>query len=92
MDYTADDVLRVARRHRNEKRSYLLVNPLQGKHMPVAPGRALTMMKALGEKVAAAHPAARLVIGFAETATAIGAVVPLSADDAREARARRAFH
>lgn len=75
MDYTADDVLRVARRHRNEKRSYLLVNPLQGKHMPVAPGRALTMMKALGEKVAAAHPAARLVIGFAETATAIGAVV-----------------
>ena len=75
MDYTADDVLRVARRHRNEKRSYLLVNPLQGKHMPVAPGRALAMMKALGEKVAAAHPAARLVIGFAETATAIGAVV-----------------
>lgn len=82
MKYTADDVLRVARRHRNEKRSYLLVNPLQGKHMPVAPHRALDLMKALGEKIAAAAPSARLVIGFAETATAIGAVVAKSlADD-----------
>lgn len=81
MNYTADDVLRVARRHRNEKRSYLLVNPLQGKHMPVAPHKALDLMKALGEKVAAAAPSAGIVIGFAETATAIGAVVAKSLAD-----------
>ncbi|WP_295165409.1 phosphoribosyltransferase domain-containing protein, partial [Selenomonas sp. F0473] len=81
MKYTADAVLRVARRHRNEKRGYLLVNPLQGKHMPVAPHEALDLMGALGEKVKAAAPAARLVIGFAETATAIGAVVAKSLAD-----------
>ena len=81
MEYTADDVLRVARRHNNEKRSYLLVNPLQGKHMPVSPSLALDMMQALGAKVAKAVPHARLVIGFAETATAIGAVVAKSLAD-----------
>lgn len=81
MKYMADAVLRVARRHRNEKRGYLLVNPLQGKHMPVAPHEALDLMEALGEKVKAAAPAARLVIGFAETATAIGAVVAKSLAD-----------
>ena len=81
MKYTADAVLRVARRHRNEKRGYLLVNPLQGKHMPVAPHEALDLMEALGEKVKAAAPAARIVIGFAETATAIGAVVAKSLAD-----------
>lgn len=81
MKYTADDVLRVARRHNNEKRRYLLVNPLQGKHIPAAPSRALLMMQALGEKVAAICPSARLVIGFAETATAIGAVVANSLAD-----------
>lgn len=75
MDYTADMVLRVAQRHRNEKRGYLLVNPLQGKHMPVPPHAALDMMAALGRRVAAQHPEARLVIGFAETATAIGGIV-----------------
>lgn len=82
MNYTADEVLRVAKRHRNAKRGYLLVNPLQGKHIPAAPSRALAMMKALGEKVAASCPSARLVIGFAETATAIGAVVAKSLADA----------
>ena len=75
MNYTADDVLRVARRQNNKKRQYLLVNPLQGKHVPVSPTAALSMMAALGAKVREAFPAARLVIGFAETATAIGAAV-----------------
>ena len=51
------------------------MNPLQAKHIPVSPHTALDMMRALGEKVAARYPAAKLVIGFAETATAIGAVV-----------------
>ena len=75
MNYTADMVLRVARRYNNEKRKYLLVNPLQGKHLPISPRTALAMMTALGEKVAHAYPSARLVIGFAETATAIGGIV-----------------
>ena len=77
-NYTSDDVLKVAKRHNNNKRSYLLVNPLQGKHMPVSPNSALEMMKNLGEKISAKYPAAKLVIGFAETATAIGAMVAAS--------------
>ena len=35
--YTAADTLRIAKRYNNPKRSYLLVNPLQAKHIPVSP-------------------------------------------------------
>lgn len=73
--YTAPDVLRVAKRFNNARRNYLLVNPLQGKHLPVSPTAALNMMDALGNLVAEKFSDARLVIGFAETATAVGAVV-----------------
>lgn len=73
--YTRREVLRIAKRHNNTKRTYLLVNPLQAKHVPVSPSRSLEMMEALGEKLARTYPDCRLVIGFAETATAIGAAV-----------------
>ena len=73
--YTAADVLLLAKRWQNTRRSYLLVNPLQAKHLPSAPDAALQMMQCLGRKVAAHYPQARLVIGFAETATALGAAV-----------------
>ena len=77
-DYNVTDILRIAKRHNNNKRSYLLINPLQGKHLPVSPTIALDMMKTLGDKVASKYPDAKLVIGFAETATAIGAAVAAS--------------
>lgn len=75
--YTERDMLRVSRRLNNTKRSYLLVNPLQGKHHPSRPEEALAMMGALGDAVATtgAERAPALVIGFAETATAVGAAV-----------------
>ena len=78
MIYKINDVLRIAKRHNNNKRSYLLVNPLQGKHLPVSPTVALNMMKNLGDKIASKYPDTKLVIGFAETATAIGAIVAAS--------------
>ena len=78
MTYTINDVLRIAKRHNNNKRSYLLVNPLQGKHLPVSPTAALDIMKSLGNKIAEKYPDCKLVIGFAETATAIGAMVSAS--------------
>ncbi|MBR1805934.1 MAG: phosphoribosyltransferase domain-containing protein [Selenomonadaceae bacterium] len=82
MNYTATEVLRVAKRFKNTRRNYLLVNPLQGKHLPVRPTVALEMMNSLGQLVAEKFPSARLVVGFAETATAIGAVVAKNlADD-----------
>ena len=73
--FTMEDVLTVAKRLNNKKRNYLLVNPLQAKHLPTKPSAALEMMNELGKKVAKTCSEARLVIGFAETATAIGAVV-----------------
>lgn len=74
-EYTEHDILRLGKRHNNKKRTYLLVNPLQSKHIPASPSESLGMMKVLGEKVAEKYPNAKLVIGFAETATAIGAAV-----------------
>ena len=73
--YTADDVLTLAKRHHNTKRTYLLVNPLQAKHLPVSPSKSLEMMTCLGKQIAKKYPTAKLVIGFAETATAIAATV-----------------
>ena len=67
--------MKVAKRFNNKKRNYLLVNPLQGKHLPVSPQKSLEMMRTLGQKLSAKFFDSRLVIGFAETATAIGAVV-----------------
>lgn len=75
IQYSTQTLLRLAKRVNNKKRTYLLVNPLQAKHIPVSPTTSIGMMKALGYKVSKLYSKARLVIGFAETATAIGAVV-----------------
>lgn len=71
--YTADDVFALARRRHNTKRTYLLINPLQAKHIPVRPSLAVGMMSCLGDRIAEKAPGASLVIGFAETATAVAA-------------------
>lgn len=73
--YNQERILRIAKRFNNTKRSYLLVNPLQAKHLPVKPSESLEMMKTLGHQLARKYPNTTLVVGFAETATAIGAVV-----------------
>lgn len=73
--YTLDKLLRIAKRFHNTKRTYLFVNPLQAKHLPVSPSESMQMMKALGCLLAEKYPGTKLVVGFAETATAIGAVV-----------------
>ena len=74
MKYHQPDLIRIAKRENNKKRNYLVVNPLQGKHVPVSPKKAFQMMDALAEQVRLACPSERLLlVGFAETATAIGA-------------------
>lgn len=73
--YDYQDLVRVAGRWNNPKRNYLLVNPLQAKHIPVKPSAALGMMSTLGRLVRKRMPGCRLVIGFAETATAMGMAV-----------------
>lgn len=73
--YTERELLRIAKRFHNTKRTYLLVDPLQGKHIPVKPLDAMDMLHSLGELVKKSYGESRLVIGFAETATAVGMAV-----------------
>jgi len=76
--YTETELAAIARRENNTKRAYLVVNRLQGKHIPVSPGRFFSMTKELAAQVREAYPSERLLlIGFAETATAIGAALAL---------------
>ncbi|MBR1863868.1 MAG: phosphoribosyltransferase domain-containing protein [Ruminococcus sp.] len=74
-DFEEKDLFRLAKRHHNTKRTYLLVDHLQGKHMPVSPAACLTMLHTLGDKLREKYPGPTLVVGFAETATAVGAAV-----------------
>ena len=45
--YTERELVRIARRENNSRRNYLVVNPLQGKHIPVSPGKALGVFSEL---------------------------------------------
>lgn len=74
--YTAEDLIKIAKRENNNKRKYLLVNTLQGKHIPVSPSAALGMFRELAGTLIGAYRGEKLLlVGFAETATAIGAAV-----------------
>ncbi len=74
--YCAEDLFSLAGRVNNQKRTYLLVNPLQAKHVPVSPAKTIRMCKALAKKLpASCRELPTLLIGFAETATAIGAIL-----------------
>lgn len=76
MQYSIEDLVRLAKRDNNTIRPYLYVNPLQGKHIPTKPEDAMGMCHALAEIVNAAYPEDKLyVIGFAETATGIASAV-----------------
>ena len=75
--YSQNEVLMLGKRINNQKRSYLLVNPLQAKHIPVSPTAALEMMSNLGTLVRETCPGRSLVIGFAETATAVATAVSM---------------
>jgi adenine/guanine phosphoribosyltransferase-like PRPP-binding protein len=74
-EYGTSDLIRLARRNYKSVRSYVIINPLQGKHLPVRPKKALNMMLRLSAMIKEKFGDERILcIGFAETATAIGAV------------------
>ena len=76
MQYSVDDLVRLAKRDNNNIRPYLYVNPIQGKHIPTNPEDTMMMCRTLANMVKEAYPSDRLfVIGFAETATGIAAAV-----------------
>lgn len=79
MKYFEEDLVRIAKRENNTKRNYLVVNPLQGKHVPVSPSTALSLFESLAYEVKGKYEGEKLLlIGFAETATAIGAQVAIT--------------
>ena len=74
MKYSQKTLVKIAKRENNTKRNYLVVNPLQGKHVPVSPSRALALFSDLADVIRGNYAGEKLLlIGFAETATAIGA-------------------
>lgn len=74
--YLEGDIVRIGKRENNKKRNYLVMNRLQGKHIPVSPSAALNMFDALADIVKENYRGEKLLlIGFAETATAIGAKI-----------------
>ena len=74
MDYR--DCVRICKRVNNTKRNYLVLNEAQCKHVPSSPAKALKMFDDLADLVKDYKNEQRLlVVGFAETATAIGAEV-----------------
>lgn len=74
--YLEQDVVRIAKRENNTKRSYLVINKFQGKHIPVKPSEAFKMFKELALLLKCEYANEKLLlIGFAETATAIGAAI-----------------
>lgn len=74
--YKTEELVTLAKREKNSIRPYLYVNPVQGKHIPTEPEKSLKlfryMAKLLDEQYAGECV---LLIGFAETATAIGAAI-----------------
>ena len=72
MEYTENDLVKIAKRENNTKRNYLVVDPLQGKHIPVQPSKALILFSSLADTFRKKYQDEKLLlVGFAETATAI---------------------
>lgn len=67
----------LAMRDNNPKRKHCIINTRQAKHFPSDPNASLEHMEQLGQKLAQDGRSGKItaVVAFAETATAIGAVV-----------------
>ena len=74
-EYKEEEVLQIAKRQGNKKRKYLLVDPLQAKHIPAPPTATVELFDTLAEKLKMRLLGESLVIAFAETATALGTEV-----------------
>lgn len=67
-----EEIIKIAKRDNNTKRSFLLVNSLQGKHIPASPKKAFDLFEKLNkENNNFLKEESILIIGFSETATAI---------------------
>lgn len=69
-----EEIVNICKRENNSKRDFLFVNSLQGKHLHVNPKKTLALYDELVAKINSSLDLSEIVtvIGFAETATAIG--------------------
>ena len=76
--FDVEDMVHICKRKNNAKRQYLFVNKYQGKHIPIDPTKISHLFVELFEQIGIEfakdkHKDEKVVIvGFAETATAIG--------------------
>lgn len=77
MNINENEIIKIAKRDNNKKRTFLLVNPIQGKHIPVSPAAAFALFQELAENIFSENEFNNntIIIGFSETATAIGAAL-----------------
>ena len=80
IEYSSDkvkDIITVEHRLNNKKRDFLFVDRVQGKHIPVEPHKIDELVSELACKVSSCIPGHHsvLVIGFCETATALGEIL-----------------
>lgn len=65
--------VQIAKRENNNKRGFLIVNPYLGKHVPISPNDIFDCFDKVADlEPEHMNPRKTLVIGFAETATALG--------------------
>ena len=69
-----DSMVSVVKRENNKNRSFLFLNKFQAKYLPTDPQDAIGLFSKLASKIEKIQKKT-VVIGFAETATAIGAIV-----------------
>lgn len=72
--YSPTDIVKICKRKKNPKRDFLFVNSLQGKHLHVDPAKCFAIYDELVKQIVTKIDADEkvVVIGFCETATAIG--------------------
>ncbi len=77
--FEPDDMISVCKRENNGKRDFLFVNKYQGKHVPCKPSDTIMLFEdlrmAVVNDIRWHRDESICVIGFAETATAIGAYI-----------------
>lgn len=74
--FEVNEIIQIAKRRNNTKRDYLFVNSLQAKHIPAFPHKTMELFNRLGEELYNHYGCQKVgIIGFAETATAIGVTV-----------------
>lgn len=84
--FDANDMVKICKRHNNPKRDFLFVNKYQGKHFPTSYKNFDTLTYALYKAIAEKCDTKErvLIIGFAETATALSMKVMIDAVDGQK--------